>query len=209
MKKYKIVLIGAISLLLFGLLLPLPIQALLVLVDSPMKEFFSTHVLLLCVVVGMVQGLFEEGGYFLAFRTILKKEQSGETPIMFGLGRSILHTIFDIGTIIAAGMSGFGCFLSVTGRIFSFGALMGLTLLDYTSNKRKRVAYLILSIVLHAIMNAVLVYATESDIFTIKNNYEAMFLIGFSCVVMIFSVLICKNVYLKERCLWKRNYFTK
>lgn len=42
MKKYKIFLIGVLSLLIFGLLLPQPIQALMVLVESPVKDFFFT-----------------------------------------------------------------------------------------------------------------------------------------------------------------------
>ena len=42
MKKYKIFLIGVLSLVIFGLLLPQPIQALIVLVESPIKDFFFT-----------------------------------------------------------------------------------------------------------------------------------------------------------------------
>ena len=72
LKKCKIFLIGVLSLLFFGLLLPQPIQALMVLVESPIKDFFSQHSLILCVAVGIIQGLFEEGGYYLVFRTILK-----------------------------------------------------------------------------------------------------------------------------------------
>lgn len=197
MKKYKIFLIGVISLLIFGLLLPQPIQALMVLVESPIKDFFSQHSLLLCVAVGIIQGLFEEGGYYLVFRTILKKEKSKETPIVFGLGRSGLHTIFDVGTIFATRMSIFGCLIAVVGRFFSFGALMGLTLIDYKSITKKRVVYLALSIVLHAIMNGVL-YASELGILNVNNYFAFVFLIGFSCVVIIISVLICKNTLSEE-----------
>ncbi len=198
MRKYKIFLLGAISLLFFGLLLPLPIQALLVLVDSPIKDFFSIHTLLLCVVVGVIQGLFEEGGYYLVFRTILKKEKSREIPVIFGLGRSVLHTVFDIGTILATGMSGFFCLLAVVGRIFSFGALMGLTLIDYYASTKRRVAYLLLSIALHTIMNAVSSYATELGLFNIDNIYESIFTICFSCVTLIISVFIGKNSLCEE-----------
>ncbi len=77
--------------------------------------------------------MFEEDGYYLVFRAILKKEKSKETPILFGLGRSGLHTILDFGTIFATGMSILGCLIAVVGRILSFGALMGLTLIDYES----------------------------------------------------------------------------
>lgn len=192
LKKCKIFLIGVLSLLFFGLLLPQPIQALMVLVESPIKDFFSQHSLILCVAVGIIQGLFEEGGYYLVFRTILKKEKSKETPIVFGLGRSSLHTIFDVGTIFSAGMSIFGCLIAVVGRIFSFGALMGLTLIDYKSITQKRVVYLALSIVLHAIMNGV-IYAIELELLSANNNLDSIFMIGFSCVVIIISVLICKK----------------
>ena len=75
-----------------------------------------------------------------------------------------------------------------------FGAMMGLTLIDYESITKKRVVYLALSIVLHAIMNGVL-YANELKLFTINNNFDSMFMIGFSCVVMMISVLICKNSF--------------
>ena len=197
MKKYKIFLIGAISLLIFGLLLPQPIQALLVLVESPVKDFFSRHLLLLCAAVGIIQGLFEEGGYYLVFRTVLKCEKSKETPIVFGFGRSGLHTIFDVGTIFAVRMSVFGYLFAVAGRILSFGALMGLTLIDYKSITKKRVVYLALSVALHTIMNGVL-YANELELLNVKNYFDSMFLIGFSCVVIIISVLICKNSLSEE-----------
>ena len=60
MKKVKLLFIGAISLVVFGLLLPQPIQALLVIIDTPVKNFFVTHALSLCVVVGLIQGISEE-----------------------------------------------------------------------------------------------------------------------------------------------------
>lgn len=197
MKKYQIFLTGVLSLLIFGLLLPQPIQALMVLVESPIKDFFSRHSLLLCVTVGIIQGLFEEGGYYLVFRTILKKEKSRRTPIVFGLGRSGLHTIFDVGTIFATRMSIWGYLITVVGRILSFGALMGLTLIDYKSITKKRVVYLALSIVLHAIMNGVL-YANELELSNVNNNLDSMFMISFSCVVIMISVLICKNSLSEE-----------
>ncbi len=146
MKKYKIFLIGTLSLLIFAVLLPVPIQAFMVLVESPIKDFFSRHLLLLCVAVGVTQGLFEEGGCYLVFRTILKKEKSKETPIVFGLGRSTLHTIYDFVTIFATRMSVFSCLIAVGGRLLCFGAIIGLTLIDYISITKKRVVYLVLSI---------------------------------------------------------------
>lgn len=197
MKKFKIFLIGVFSLLIFGLLLPQPIQAFMVLVESPIKDFFSQHSLLLCVAVGITQALFEEGGYYLVFRTILKKEKSLKTPIIFGLGRSSLHTIYDFGMIFATSMSVFSCLIAVGARLLNFAAMMGLTLIDYISITKKRVVYLVLSIVFHAIVNGV-IYANELELLNGNNNFESMCMICFSCVVIIISVFICKNSLSEE-----------
>lgn len=94
-------------------------------------------------------------------------------------------------------MSIFGCLIAVVGRILSFGALMGLTLIDYKSVTNKRVVYLALSIVFHAIMNGVL-YANELELLNVNNNFDSIFMICFSCVVIIISVLICKNSLSEE-----------
>lgn len=94
-------------------------------------------------------------------------------------------------------MSILGCLIAIVGRILSFGALMGLTLIDYNSIIKKRMVYLALSVMLHSIMNGVL-YANEIEFLNINNNFDSMFMISFSCVVIIISVLICKNSLSEE-----------
>ncbi len=192
MKKHKIFFIGALSLIIFGLLLPQPIQALLVLVESPIKEFFETHSLLLCIIVGLIQGLSEECGYYFVFRTIFKNESSIKIPIFFGLGRSSLHTIFDIVTILMMHNNILNLLIAIFSRVIGFGALMGLTLIDYNSIIKKKKSYLILSVLLHAIMNGTL-YAAELNLFKVNNNFDSLFMICFSCAVIIFSMLICRK----------------
>ena len=192
MKKHKIFFIGALSLIIFGLLLPQPIQALLVLVESPIKEFFETHSLLLCIIVGLIQGLSEECGYYFVFRTIFKNESSIKIPIFFGLGRSSLHTIFDIVTILMMHNNILNLLIAIFSRVIGFGALMGLTLIDYNSIIKKKISYLILSVLLHAIMNGTL-YAAELNLFKVNNNFDSLFMICFSCAVIIFSMLICRK----------------
>lgn len=192
MKKHKIFFIGALSLIIFGLLLPQPIQALLVLVESPIKEFFETHSLLLCIIVGLIQGLSEECGYYFVFRTIFKNESSIKIPIFFGLGRSSLHTIFDIVTILMMHNNISNLLIAIFSRVIGFGALMGLTLIDYNSIIKKKKSYLILSVLLHAIMNGTL-YAAELNLFKVNNNFDSLFMICFSCAVIIFSMLICRK----------------
>lgn len=192
MKKHKIFFIGALSLIIFGLLLPQPIQALLVLVESPIKEFFETHSLLLCIIVGLIQGLSEECGYYFVFRTIFKNESSIKIPIFFGLGRSSLHTIFDSVTILMMHNNISNLLIAIFSRVIGFGALMGLTLIDYNSIIKKKISYLILSVLLHAIMNGTL-YAAELNLFKVNNNFDSLFMICFSCAVIIFSMLICRK----------------
>ena len=192
MKKHKIFFIGALSLIIFGLLLPQPIQALLVLVESPIKEFFETHSLLLCIIVGLIQGLSEECGYYFVFRTIFKNESSIKIPIFFGLGRSSLHTIFDIVTILMMHNNILNLLIAIFSRVIGFGALMGLTLIDYNSIIKKKKSYLILSVLLHAIMNGTL-YAAELNLFKVNNNFDSLFMICFSCAVIIISILICRK----------------
>ena len=192
MKKHKIFFIGALSLIIFGLLLPQPIQALLVLVESPIKEFFETHSLLLCIIVGLIQGLSEECGYYFVFRTIFKNESSIKIPIFFGLGRSSLHTIFDIVTILMMHNNILNLLIAIFSRVIGFGALMGLTLIDYNSIIKKKKSYLILSVLLHAIMNGTL-YAAELNLFKVNNNFDSLFMICFSCVVILISMLIYRK----------------
>ena len=191
MKKIKVIFVGALSLVVFGLLLPQPIQALLVLFDSPVKDFFAIHILSLCVIVGLIQGLFEEGGYYFIFKTILKNEHSPQTPILFGIGRGGLHIIFDVVSILLVSLNLFNCIVSIMSRVFVFGAMIGLTMLDYYAYQRRQKWYLLFSILLHACLNGIL-YAGELNLIKTSENFEALTLIIFSCVVIICTRLVGK-----------------
>lgn len=190
MKKVKFVLIGAISLVIFGLLLPQPLQALLVIVDTPFKKFFEIHTVILCVIVGLIQGISEECGYYFVLKHILKKEQNENLSFWFGLGRSLLHTIFDIVIIIGTFYSNIWVFIfTIVARMFSFVAMMKLTMLDYLSCKKKKLLYLVLSILFHAILNGIL-YASELQLII---NFDIWFMIIYSLVIIIISSFIYKK----------------
>ena len=192
MKKVKLLFIGAISLVVFGLLLPQPIQALLVIIDTPVKNFFMAHALSLCVVVGLIQGISEEGGYYFVLKRILKREQFQSLPFWFGLGRSLLHTLFDIGTIIVAFSNIWIFVFAIVSRMFSFVAMMKLTMIDYVSFQKKKVSYLGLSILLHAVLNGVL-YAYELQKLNVIANFDIWFMIVYSVVVIVLSSVICRK----------------
>ncbi len=196
MKKVKLLFIGAISLIVFGLLLPQPIQALLVIIDTPVKEFFAAHQLSLCVIVGLIQGISEECGYYFVLKHI-KNEPPENMPFWFGLGRSTLHTLYDMATIIIAFSNIRVLVYAVVSRIFCFVAMMELTKLDYFSYQKKKILYLGLSVLLHALLNGVL-YAYDLQIFNAAANFDLWFILVFSITVIVISSILSKKELKKD-----------
>lgn len=196
MKNVKLFSIGAISLIVFGFLLPQPIQALLVIIDTPMKNFFAVHPLILCVIVGLIQGISEECGYYFVLKFI-KIELSENMVFWFGLGRSILHTLFDMVTVIVTFSNIWVFIIAIVSRIFSFVAMMELTKIDYFSYQKKKVLYLGLSVLLHALLNGVL-YAYDLQIFNAVTNFDLWFILVFSIIVIAISNIISKMELKKD-----------
>ena len=193
MKKIKLLFIGALSLVVFGLLLPQPIQALLVIIDTPIKDFFVIHTLSLCIIVGMIQGISEECGYYFVLKQISKNEQL-KIPFWFGLGRSSLHTLYDIVTIIVTFTNIRVFIFSIVSRMFTFAAMMKLTKIDYLSYQKKKALFLGLSVLLHAILNGTL-YAYELQLFnvTVTANFDIWFMLVYSIAVIGISSVICRK----------------
>lgn len=50
-------------------------EALLVIIDTPIKDFLAVHPLSLCVIVGLIQGISEEYGYYFVLKH-MKRESS-------------------------------------------------------------------------------------------------------------------------------------
>lgn len=196
MKNVKLLSIGAISLIVFGFLLPQPIQALLVIIDTPIKNFFVVHPLILCVIVGLIQGISEECGYYFVLK-LIKIELYENMVFWFGLGRSILHTLFDMVTIIVTFSNIWVFIFVIVSRIFSFVAMMELTKIDYFSYQKKKVLYLVLSVLLHALLNGVL-YAYDLQIFNAVANFDLWFMLVFSITVIAISNIISKMELKKD-----------
>ena len=117
-KKYFF--LGVISLVTFGLLLPQPIQA--ILIYSPLKTIFNNHLIVLCIIVGIIQAISEECGYYFVMKNVYKKDHNKFLPKWFGLGRGIFHTVFDIGSSIVL-ISSFGSgLLLIISRLISLYA---------------------------------------------------------------------------------------
>lgn len=192
MKKIKLLFIGALSLVVFGLLLPQPIQALLVIIDTPIKNFFVIHTLSLCMIVGIIQGISEECGYYFVLKQISKNEQLKSLPFWFGLGRSSLHTLYDIVTIIVTFTNIRVFIFSIVSRMFTFVAMMKLTKIDYLSYQKKKALFLGLSVLLHATLNGTL-YAYELQLFNVTANFDIWFMLVYSIAIIVISSIICRK----------------
>lgn len=192
MKKLRIILCGILGLIVFGLLLPQPLQALLVLVDTPIRQFFSAHAILLCVVVGLIQGVSEEAGYFYLFKHVLKKYRFRQVPVLFGLGRSGLEFLYNLIVLIVEYRSVFRMGIKLFARIFLFGGSIGLSVLDYEALRPGKKYLLLISIGFHAIINSA-VYAVESGLLPNNGKFESWFMILFAFMVMLCSFFVYRR----------------
>lgn len=188
-KKYFF--LGVISLVTFGLLLPQPIQA--ILIYSPLKTIFNNHLIVLCIIVGIIQAISEECGYYFVMKNVYKKDHNKFLPKWFGLGRGIFHTVFDIGSSIVL-ISSFGSgLLLIISRLISLVALLCLTYFDFISLKEKNIRFLIVSIIFHFAMNSIL-YANELKLL---NFSDSLFVLIYSCTVIAVSNVLIKKCNFK------------
>ena len=164
--KKKYFFIGIISLIIFGFLIPQPIQALLV--YTPLNSFFNNHLVILCIIVGIIQAISEECGYYSVMKKIYTKDHSDCLSKWFGLGRGVLHTIFDIASAM-------------------------ILILDFISFKKKNISFLIISIVFHFVLNSIL-YANELKLL---NFSDSLFVLIYSCTVIAVSNVLIKKCNFK------------
>lgn len=194
--KYKNgypILLGVISLIIFGLILSNGIQALFIAMDWPASNFLLSSPLLLCIFVGLVQGICEEVGYYYVFSHQLKTWTGWKTPLLFGLGRSGLHLIFDISIIISIGYSANQLIVALCIVFLSTIAIFGLTIMDYTASRIHSLKWLCgLAIVIHAIMNGV-IYAMEIDYISAGINGSNVFKVCISIMVIAIALIIYKK----------------
>ena len=211
--KIKYFVAGMISLIVFGLLLPQPIQALFV--YTSLKSFFDSHLVLLCILVGAVQGVSEECGYYIIMKKIYKKEgckmkilvvNCGSSslkyqlidmetkdkkeilPLGFGLGRGVLHTIFDIGSVVFVMTSLGSGMVAIIFRLIGLGALLVLTNLDFIAFKNNRIYILGISILLHLVMNGA-IYANELELLHFS---DSLFIFCYSAFVIVLGGIIMR-----------------
>ena len=198
------ILVGAVSLIIFGLIVPNGIQALFILVDWSASQFLLSAPLLFCLFVGVVQGVCEEAGYYYVFRHPLKAWTGWKTPLLFGAGRSGLHLIVDVSILLSIGYSANQFLLALGILLISSIALFGLTIMDYTASRIHRLKWLCgLAIIIHAIMNGGL-YAMEIDYISADLSEINLFKVCISIFVIAIAVMIYKRIRLDNQAMRKR-----
>lgn len=166
--------------------MPQPIQALFV--YTSLKSFFDSHLVLLCILVGAVQGVSEECGYYIIMKKIYKKDKKEILPLGFGLGRGVLHTIFDIGSVVFVMTSLGSGMVAIIFRLIGLGALLVLTNLDFIAFKNNRIYILGISILLHLVMNGA-IYANELELLHFS---DSLFIFCYSAFVIVLGGIIMR-----------------
>lgn len=72
-------------------------HTLFLMIDSPISRTINGNVLIYALYAGLMAGLFEEVGRFVAFRLLLKKYPEKETAVTYGLGHGGIECILVLG----------------------------------------------------------------------------------------------------------------
>ena len=102
-EKFTTILVGAVTFLLFALIIEKPIQSILLfptqmgLPNHSASLFFEARPVLLALMIGLFPGVFEETGRFLAFKTVLKNRKNRETSISYGIGHGCFEVLLLMG----------------------------------------------------------------------------------------------------------------
>ena len=102
-EKFTTVLVGAVTFVLFALILEKAIQNALVfpttmgLPDHAASQFINARPILWAIVLGLFPGVFEETGRYVAFTTVLRNRRNRETSISYGIGHGGVEVILVLG----------------------------------------------------------------------------------------------------------------
>ena len=88
------VIAGAVTFFLFAIVLKSPLAYLLYQFDGPVSEAINSSPLLYYMIAGLLAGIFEETGTFLAFKTALKKDDGKINSLAYGIGHGGFESIY-------------------------------------------------------------------------------------------------------------------
>jgi len=184
-KKIFPIIVGVMTMLLIGFVLSQSILATLILLDWPVSRFLNNYPVVLCILAGLIQGLFEEGGRYLAFSKVLKKQTEYRTSLLYGLGHGGVEFLYTIAVTLTSSLalSAMGVELGV--RFMLFGAQIAFSVLVFSAviNERKRYLFWIAFLVHAAIDAFSLAVAREYIDVSIANQNIIYVLVSITLIV--------------------------
>lgn len=106
-EKFSTILAGAVTFILFAIILEKPIQNMLIfptqmgLSEHAASRFINARPVLWALIVGLFPGVFEETGRLVAFKTVLRKRKNRETSISHGIGHGGIEVMLILGLTYA------------------------------------------------------------------------------------------------------------
>ena len=84
--RYKALFIGALGFLISARVLELSIHMFCIVSDNPVSRFINGHVAVYVLYGIVMAGVFEECGRYIILRYLIKKENTRENAVMYGIG---------------------------------------------------------------------------------------------------------------------------
>ena len=84
--RYKALLIGAVGFLISARVLELGVHMFCIVSDNPVSRFINGHVAVYVLYGIIMAGVFEECGRYIILRYLIKKENTRENAVMYGIG---------------------------------------------------------------------------------------------------------------------------
>lgn len=93
-EKMLPVIIGAATWFLFAIILKLAPAYFLLQADNPIAKTISGNIWYTMILAGVLAGVFEETGRFIAFKTVLRKYEHRRSSISYGIGHGGFESIY-------------------------------------------------------------------------------------------------------------------
>ena len=100
------VIVGAAVFFLFAIVLKIAPAYFLLQHDNPVAKAITGNLWLTYLTVGLLAGVFEETGRFLAFKTVLKKYDRKRSSISYGIGHGGFESMYIAGSTITMAVLG-------------------------------------------------------------------------------------------------------
>ena len=88
---------GVLVFITFGIILKSVPNMFFLAIDSPVSRFINGNIWVLAIFAGLMAGIFEETGRFVAFKIFLNKHDYRECAVAYGLGHGGVECMIVLG----------------------------------------------------------------------------------------------------------------